>query len=98
MRTYSKCPWSRACPLLPPRLAGNPRSFAQIFSNERRCMFSCFEAQDSPFDFKEQHDFDLLEADKETLLIFKKKGHDLGMEVRGVSDHGIMESIIIVTF
>lgn len=55
-----------------------------------------FEAGDMDFDFKEQHDFDLhiaLEVDKDTLTKMKKKGEDLGMHVRGVSDHGNIESI-----
>jgi catechol 2,3-dioxygenase-like lactoylglutathione lyase family enzyme len=55
-----------------------------------------FEACDMPFEFKQQHDFDLhiaLEVDKETLLRFKKKGEDLGMDVRGIADHRNIESI-----
>lgn len=53
-----------------------------------------FEAGDMEFDFKNQLDFDLhiaLEVDRETLMNMKKKGEDLGMEVRGVSDHHFIE-------
>jgi catechol 2,3-dioxygenase-like lactoylglutathione lyase family enzyme len=59
------------------------------------CM-AFFEASDMDFDFKKQHDFDLhiaLEVDKDTLTKMKKKGEDLGMQVRGVSDHDFIESI-----
>ena len=55
-----------------------------------------FEAGDMAFDFKKQHDYDLhiaLEVDKPTLERYFKKGKDLGMEVRGISDHEFIESI-----
>lgn len=55
-----------------------------------------FEAPTMPFEFKEQHDFDLhiaLEVDRDHLLAMKDKGEALGMDVRGVSDHGFVESI-----
>lgn len=55
-----------------------------------------FDAPDMPFDFKEQHDFDLhiaLEVTQEHLLAMKKKGEALGMDVRGVSDHHFIDSI-----
>ena len=56
-----------------------------------------FEAGDMEFNFKKQHDFDLhiaLHVEcRDTLLAMKKKGEDLGMEVRGVTDHDTIESI-----
>ena len=55
-----------------------------------------FEAPDMPFDFKEQHDFDLhiaLEVTHEHLLRMMRKGQDLGMHVRGISDHQFIDSI-----
>jgi catechol 2,3-dioxygenase-like lactoylglutathione lyase family enzyme len=55
-----------------------------------------FEVPDMPFDFKEQHDFDLhlaLEVTHEHLLAMKAKGEAAGMEVRGVSDHHFIDSI-----
>lgn len=55
-----------------------------------------FEAPGSPFDFKEQHDFDLhiaLEVDYEDLLAMLEKGKAAGMEVRGISDHHFIDSI-----
>ncbi len=55
-----------------------------------------FEAPDRPFEFKEQHDFDLhiaLEVDNKTLKRMFQKGKTEGIETRGVSDHGFIRSI-----
>lgn len=55
-----------------------------------------FEAPDMPFEFKDQHDFDLhiaLEVDAPQLEIMRQKGLSRGMEVRGPSDHGFIHSI-----
>lgn len=55
-----------------------------------------FEAPDRPFDFKEQHDFDLhiaLEVDMDTLHAMFDKGKSAGMAPRGISDHGFIHSI-----
>ena len=55
-----------------------------------------FEAPDRPFEFKEQHDFDLhiaLEVTPEDLSRMFEKGKSAGMEVRGSSDHHVVNSI-----
>ena len=55
-----------------------------------------FEAPDMPFEFKAQHDFDLhiaLEVDDATLHAMFDKGKALGMETRGIVDHGFIHSI-----
>lgn len=55
-----------------------------------------FEVPNAPFDFKEQHDFDLhiaLEVDAPTLQVMRAKGQALGLDVRGVSDHSFIDSI-----
>jgi catechol 2,3-dioxygenase-like lactoylglutathione lyase family enzyme len=55
-----------------------------------------FEAPDRPFEFKDQHDFDLhiaLEVDAATLEAMYRKGKAEGREVRGVSEHGFIRSI-----
>jgi catechol 2,3-dioxygenase-like lactoylglutathione lyase family enzyme len=55
-----------------------------------------FEAPDLPFEFKPQHDFDLhiaLEVDEATLERMFAKGRALGIDTRGVSDHGFIRSI-----
>ena len=55
-----------------------------------------FEAPDMPFEFKEQHDFDLhiaLEVTQEDLERMLAKGKAEGREVRGISDHHFIRSI-----
>jgi catechol 2,3-dioxygenase-like lactoylglutathione lyase family enzyme len=55
-----------------------------------------FEAPDQPFEFKEQHDFDLhiaLEVSPQTLEGLLAKGKLEGREVRGISNHGFIDSI-----
>ena len=55
-----------------------------------------FEAPDMPFEFKEQHDFDLhiaLEVEPEVLDRMFAKGKAESREVRGVSDHKFIRSI-----
>ena len=55
-----------------------------------------FEVPDSPFEFKSQHDYDLhiaLEVSSETLHRMFDKGKATGVETRGISDHGFIDSI-----
>ena len=55
-----------------------------------------FEAPDMPFEFKAQHDFDLhiaLEVEHSVLNPMLKKGKKAGIETRGISDHGFIDSI-----
>lgn len=55
-----------------------------------------FEAPDQPFEFKDQHDYDLhiaLEVDTDVLHEMFAKGKKAGVETRGISDHGFIHSI-----
>ena len=55
-----------------------------------------FEAPDEPFTFKRQRDFDLhiaLEVSPEALRAMFEKGKAAGIETRGPTDHGTIESI-----
>jgi len=55
-----------------------------------------FEAPDSPFEFKHQHDYDLhiaLEVDRSVLEPMMAKGKARGIETRGISDHDFIHSI-----
>jgi catechol 2,3-dioxygenase-like lactoylglutathione lyase family enzyme len=55
-----------------------------------------FEAPDRPFEFKPQHDFDLhiaLEVAPPVLPDMLAKGKAAGIETRGPSDHGFIDSI-----
>ena len=55
-----------------------------------------FEAPDMPFEFKPQHDYDLhiaLEVQPDVLQPMLEKGRRAGIETRGVSHHGFIDSI-----
>jgi len=55
-----------------------------------------FEAPDMSFEFKTQHDYDLhiaLEVTPDVLKQMFAKGKAAGIETRGVSDHGFIDSI-----
>lgn len=55
-----------------------------------------FEDPETPFDFKDQRDFDLhiaLTVDAETQAVMFEKGKAAGIETRGVADHHFIESI-----
>jgi catechol 2,3-dioxygenase-like lactoylglutathione lyase family enzyme len=55
-----------------------------------------FEAPDRPFEFRAQHDYDLhiaLEVTPEDLRRMLDKGRAAGIETRGISDHGFIDSI-----
>jgi catechol 2,3-dioxygenase-like lactoylglutathione lyase family enzyme len=55
-----------------------------------------FENPGQPFEFKQQHDYDLhiaLSVDPLTLQDMFEKGPAAGIETRGIADHGAMQSI-----
>ncbi len=55
-----------------------------------------FEAPDRPFEFKAQEDYDLhiaLEVTRDDLHAMFEKGKAMGIETRGISDHGFVDSI-----
>jgi catechol 2,3-dioxygenase-like lactoylglutathione lyase family enzyme len=55
-----------------------------------------FEAPDRPFEFKAQEDYDLhiaLEVARDDLHAMFEKGKAMGVETRGISDHGFLDSI-----
>ena len=67
-----------------------------FFAMDDGSCLAFFEAPDRPFDFKDQHDYDLhiaLEVDNESLKRMFEKGKAEGREVRGISNHGFIHSI-----
>lgn len=55
-----------------------------------------FEVPDTPFEFKDQHDYDLhiaLEVDYAQLAPMLDRAKQAGMETRGISDHGFIHSV-----
>ncbi len=54
-----------------------------------------FEEPSKPFEFKAQRDFDLhiaVQVNRETLIDRFEQGPKLGIETRGITDHGFIES------
>ena len=75
------------------RSTGVLHTFFQL--DDGSCL-AFFEAPDMPFDFKQQHDFDLhiaLEVEPDAIDEMMAKGKTEGREVRGVSDHHFIRSI-----
>ena len=55
-----------------------------------------FEVPGTPFEFKNHHDYDLhiaLEVEHNQLQSMLAKGRSAGIESRGISDHGFIDSI-----
>jgi catechol-2,3-dioxygenase len=78
-----------------PRAAARPTRCTFYQLDDGSCL-AFFEAPDRPFDFKEQHDYDLhiaLEVEPDVLKRMFDKGKSSGIETRGVSDHGFIDSI-----
>ena len=67
-----------------------------FFRLEDGSYLAFFEEPEMPFDFKVQRDFDLhiaLEVSTNVLEDMLEKGQALGIETRGISDHGFIQSI-----
>ncbi|MEM8768615.1 MAG: VOC family protein [Pseudomonadota bacterium] len=67
-----------------------------FFQMDSGACIAFFEEPGEAFDFKDQRDFDLhiaLEVSKPVLLEMFERGKAAGIETRGISDHGFIESI-----
>jgi catechol 2,3-dioxygenase-like lactoylglutathione lyase family enzyme len=67
-----------------------------FFEMDDGSFLAFFEVPDMPFEFKPQHDFDLhiaLEVEHAVLEPMMAKGKARGIETRGISDHGFIDSI-----
>ncbi|MGC6484402.1 MAG: VOC family protein [Candidatus Puniceispirillales bacterium] len=67
-----------------------------FYQMEDGSFIAFFEAPAKDFDFKSQHDYDLhlaLEVSMEDLHAMFEKGKAAGIETRGISDHGFIDSI-----
>ena len=76
---------------------GNKVRFLHTFYalDDSSCL-AFFEVPDTPFEFKVQDDFDLhiaLEVSRDDLHTMFEKGKKAGIETRGISDHGFLDSI-----
>ncbi len=74
----------------------NINALHTFYSMNDNSYLAFFEILGDSFKYKKWHDFDLhiaLEVDKTSLLKYFHKGKSLGIETRGISDHGFIESI-----
>lgn len=74
------------------------RTLHMFFALEDGSCLAFFEAPDLPFEFKDQHDFDLhiaLEVDHDVLAPTMERARAAGIETRGISDHGFIDSIYL---
>ncbi len=72
------------------------RTLHSFYAMDDTSCLAFFEAPDMPFEFKAQHDFDLhiaVEVSRDDLHAMFAKGKAAGMETRGISDHGFIDSI-----
>ena len=72
------------------------RTLHSFYGMDDGSCLAFFEAPDRPFDFKEQHDFDLhiaVEVSRADLDRMIAKGKAAGQTPRGISDHGFIDSI-----
>jgi len=67
-----------------------------FYAMDNGSFLAFFEAPGSPFEFKEQHDYDLhiaLEVEEPELVAMLAKGKARGIDSRGIADHGFVRSI-----
>jgi catechol 2,3-dioxygenase-like lactoylglutathione lyase family enzyme len=72
------------------------RALHSFYAMDDGSCLAFFEAPDMPFEFKAQHDYDLhiaLEVSRADLDRMLEKGKRAGIETRGISDHGFIDSI-----
>ena len=77
--------------------SGRPTSVLHSFyrMDDGSCL-AFFEVPGTPFEFKQQHDYDLpvaLEVAEDALAPMIAKAKAAGVDVRGIADHGSMHSI-----
>jgi len=78
------------------KTGGKTELLHTFFAMDDGSHLAFFEVKDSPFDFKEQRDFDLhiaLEVSRDDLDAMFEKGKAAGIDTRGISDHGFLDSI-----
>jgi catechol 2,3-dioxygenase-like lactoylglutathione lyase family enzyme len=74
------------------------RALHTFYQMDDRSYLAFFEVPGDPFEFKRQNDFDLhiaLEVERTNLDAMLAKARAAGMEVRGIADHDIVESIYL---
>lgn len=78
------------------RTGRETRLLHTFYEMEDGSCLAFFEVPGEPFEFKEQHDFDLhiaLRVEADTLRDMFEKGKARGIDTRGISQHGPFQSI-----
>ncbi len=86
----------KTLPIMASKTGRATRTLHTFYRMDDGAHLAFFETSDMPFEFKPQHDFDLhiaLEVGAEDLLPMLAKGRSLGLECRGPSDHGMIDSV-----
>ena len=89
-------PLTRALPIGQSRTGRAVQALHTFFQMEDGSFLAFFEVPGTPFDFKDQHDFDLhiaLGTDEATFATKQAEARAKGMELRGPVDHGFIRSI-----
>ena len=74
------------------------RALHSFYAMDDGSCLAFFEVPDSPFPFKAQHDYDLhiaLEVAYDVLEPLMQKARTAGIEVRGIADHAMIDSIYL---
>jgi len=88
-------PLAAALPIEGTATGRRVRAMHSFFQMKDGSFLAFFEVEGAPFDFKPQHDFDLhmaLEADQADVDRARAAAEARGIEVRGPSDHGFIQS------
>jgi catechol 2,3-dioxygenase-like lactoylglutathione lyase family enzyme len=96
LRGFPGLPLASALPIRTTRTGREANVLHTFYEMGDGSYLAFFEAPDQPFEFKEQHDFDLhiaLEVDRGALDEMFARGKAAGIETRGISDHGFVDSI-----
>lgn len=89
-------PLVRAFEIKQSKTGRGTRALHSFYQLEDGSALAFFEVPDSPFEFKDQHDYDLhiaLEVTMDDMMTMFEKGKAAGIETRGVADHEFIKSI-----
>lgn len=89
-------PLSASLEIVESKTGRDVRAMHTFYKLDDGSFLAFFETPGVPFDFKDQHDYDLhiaLEVDRNALEPMLAKGKAAGIETRGVSNHDFIQSI-----
>ena len=89
-------PLVNAFPITESKSGRKTHALHSFYAMDDGSCLAFFEVPDQAFEFKDQHDYDLhiaLEVSRDDLNEMFEKGKQAGLETRGISDHGFIDSI-----